>query len=323
MAKKNLTRTVQYWRMVNAATNEPVAEQNWAEILKTAYGAPITHLILNKEITGKVFTLQSDEAWQNFLTPASLNNLTQSMGETVYGLVATTDKDHLPNQAQRGTGEQKPVTVEEGYAPIDNLFVWFLPFGNIMAVLQESVSSARPKAIAAWLTHVMRDQNKLPQHNFHWAAQPVIDPERRKILNRASRLRRMQVGGTVTSTDSGPLRDLFLGPEYEGEYEVEFRIRHIKKRNPEHYEDDTAASMDWFMEQFGSHLGELDVARVTVDKDPGDDIPRGEIDLLAQRMTRKRTIQLGQHGQAIVASSAVSEIVEAYIQDFEDLAKLR
>lgn len=322
-SEKSLVRTVQYWRLVDGAGHLPVDEQDWTAVLRKAYGAPIEHLILSKAVSGTIVTLEPDEDWDEFLRPARLDNLQQTNDGALYALVASTDKDHLPSQAKRGTGEQKAVTVDKGYAPVDNLFVWFLPFGNIMAVLQESVSSARPKAIASWLTRVMRDQGNLPRNNFEWTAEPVVDPDKRRYLNSATRLRRMEIGGTVTQSEAGPLRDLLRGPRYEGTYEFEFRVRHIKKHNKETYADDTSDMMDWFEETFGSHLGELDKAKVTFDGDRGDDVPRGEIDLIAQRMTRKRTIEMGKRGQAIVASSAVSEIVKAYILDFDELIKFR
>lgn len=323
MVEKNLVRTVQYWRLVNGANLQPADEQDWTTILKNAYGSPITHQVLNKEVSGKVFTLQPEDEWDDFLEPTSMNGLRQINDGAVYALVASTDKDHLPSQAKRGTGEQKAVTVDKGYTPVDNLFIWFLPFGNIMAVLQESVSSARPKAIASWLTHIMRTQGNLPQHNFQWTAEPVVDPDKKRFLDQAKRLRRMEIGGTVTQSATGPLRELFVGPQFEGTYEIELKVRHVKKNNKASYASDTREMMDWFEGMFGDHLGELDKAKVVVDRDPGDHIPKGEIDLISQRITRKRTIQVGQRGQAILASSAVSEIVKAYIQDFEELAKLR
>ncbi|WP_156372413.1 hypothetical protein [Arthrobacter sp. Leaf337] len=323
LAEKSLVRTVQYWRLVNGANLQPAEEQDWNTILKNAYGDPKTHLVLNKVVSGKVFTLQPEDDWDEFLRPSSMNGLKQVDDGTVYALVASTDKDHLPSQAKRGTGEQKAVTVDKGYTPVDNLFIWFLPFGNIMAVLQESVSSARPKAIATWLTHIMRAQGNLPQHNFQWTAEPVVDPDKKRFLDNAKRLRRIEIGGTVKQSVNGPLRDLLMGPTYEGTYEIELKVRHVKKNNRQSYASDTRDMMDWFEETFGGHLGELDKAKVVVDRDPGDHIPQGEIDLISQRITRKRSIEVGKRGQAILASSAVSEIVKAYIQDFDELAKLR
>lgn len=325
MRQGQLVRTVQYWRLVDGRSMERVAEQDWSAVLKEAHGAPITHRILNKDLTCNVIALDLRDEWNGFVPPENVPDVVQDgSDETVYGVVVSTDKDHVPNQGNRGTGEQRPVTVDDGFVPIDNLFVWFLPFGNIFGILMESVSSARPKAFASWMTRVMRDQGNLPQHNFEWAAAPVIDEKRKLALDRGSKLKSVFVAGTVDQTMGSPLADLFVGPAFDGAYEIQIKVKSIKKKNPNSFEHDTEALKDWFDENFGRDYGELDTARVQFLKEPGDDLPRGEVDLLAHRLTRKRTILMRPGpAQAFVSSSALSEIVNAYTVDFEELLNLR
>lgn len=325
MQQRPIVRTVQYWRLVDNHTRTPVKEQDWSAVLKQAYGTPITHRVLNKDLTCNVITLDIRDEWQGFVPPENVGNLAQDAhDETVYGVVVSTDKDHVPNQGNRGTGEQRPVTVDEGFAPIDNLFVWFLPFGNIFGILMESVSAAKPVAFATWLTRVMRDQGTLPQQNHQWTAVPVVDLDRKDALDRSSKLKSVFVAGTVEQAQQTPFADLFVGPAFDGAYEVQIKVKSVKKNNPASFEHDTEALKDWFDSYFGRDYGTLDTARVQFRKDPGDDLPRGEVDLLAHRLTRKRAILMRTgKSRSIVASSALSEIVNAYTVDFEELLNLR
>ena len=130
--------------------------------------------------------------------------------------------------------------------------------GNLIAVLQENQSAIRAQYICGWLDRVMKDKNMLLRDNFHWDASPVIDPSTRQALRSARGLRSATLGATVPAGDTSGLRTLLGGDaNYEGEFELEIKIRHIKKRNPAHYEEDAGRTLEWFEETFGQHADSL------------------------------------------------------------------
>lgn len=320
-----MVRTVQFWRLVDLKSKKPVPEQDWHAILRNMGTAAITHHILKKELTCSVVALDISSEWAGLLPPDDVENLAQQMNdETTYGVVVATDKDHIPSQGKRGTGEQKPVTIEDGFSPIDNLFVWFLPFGNIFGVLMETQSAARPQAFASWLTRVMRDQGTLTQHNFEWGVVPVIDKGRREALAKARQLKSVYVAETITPASPSPLRDLLAGPVFEGKYKLEIKLRAIKEKGHAHFEEDAKELRDWLEETFGSDYTSLDAAQVQFNRHPGDDLPTGIVNLLDHKLTRKRTILMRQGSfQSFSAVSALSEIVKTYTIEFDELLKLR
>lgn len=326
-----VSRTVQYWQLVDAATQQPVADVNWQDILKKAHGQQITHQCLSKEISGTVHALPILPEWNDYLPPTIQSASDYSDGN-IYGLVASTDKDHVPNQRNTQDGSQKPVSVDAKHVPTDNLFVWFLPFGNVMGIMMESVSATRARAVAMWLTRLMRDQRTLPQQNFSWDAVAVIDTTRRAALQKANRMKSVFVAGTVSASSGNAFSKVFVGPSFQGNYDLEIKVKPRKDGNNAAYERDTEELMSWFDSEFGSLVGTsvnpqgpvpLSNARVTLGRDRGDDIPAGEVDLLHQRLTRKRSVRMNPGpAQAFVASSAITEIVHAYTYDFNDLQRL-
>lgn len=322
---RGIVRTVQFWRLVNSRTKQAVEEQDWHSILRDMGTAAITHRILKKELTCSVVALDISSEWDGLLPPTGVDNLVQAVhDDATYGVVVATDKDHVPSQGKRGTGEQKPVTIENGFSPIDNLFVWFLPFGNIFGVLMETQSSARPQAFASWLTRVMRDQGTLTQHNFEWGVVPVIDAGRRDALARAQQLKSIYVADTISPSAPSPLKDLLAGPSFEGAYKLEIKLRPVKSDGKSSFEDDTKELRDWLDSTFGADYAVLDAAQVQFHRHPGDDLPNGIVNLLEHKLTRKRTILMQQGSfQSFSALSALSEIVRTYTLEFDELLKLR
>ena len=323
MKKREIQRTVQYWRLVNANGSSPVAEQNWGEIFKNAYGKPKTYRVLDKDITCNVVTLDIRDEWKDFVPPTGMAGVIPWSDGAIYGLTVSTDKDHVPNQGNHKSGVQQPMGLNKGFVPIDNLFVWFLPFGNMFGIMMENISAARPRLFAQWLTMLMRDQGVLPQHNLLWDAAPVVDLERKQALKKAHNLKSILVAGTVQPQQTSSLHEIFGGPEFEGTYQVQFKIKALKKGKPKAYAHDTAKMKQWFDSTFGGQFAGLSTARIQFV--PGNDaLPVGEIDLLQHRLTRKRSVMMRPGpAQAFVASSALAEIVNAYVVDFDELEKLR
>lgn len=166
--------------------------------------------------------------------------------------------------------------------------------GNFVAVLQENQSAIRAQYICGWLDRAMKEQGLLPQHNFHWDASPVIDASTRKALSSARGLRSATLGASVPAGDTNALRTLLGGDaNYEGEFELEIKIRHIKKRNPSHHERDTKKTLEWFGETFGQHVASLKKASAVIE---GPGRRPGEIDMLRHRMTRKLRCRLRTRG---------------------------
>lgn len=319
--KKRIQRTIQYWRLVSAGSGSAVDEQNWYAFIKQIYGKPITHRVLEKEITGKVFAMQPDTIADALVKELLAENFPGSYDGAVYALVLSTDKDHVPSQRHRKSGDQKPMSTDDEHVPVDNTFVWFLPMGNLVAVLQENQSAIRAQYICGWLDRTMRDEELLPQHNFHWDASPVIDASTRKALSSARGLRSATLGASVPAGDTSGLRALLGGDaNYEGEFELEIKIRHIKKRNPSHHDQDTKRTLEWFGETFGQHVDSLKKASVVLD---GPGRRPGEIDMLRHRMTRKTQVQIEDKGLSINSSSAMGAIMKGFVADAKPLLELR
>ena len=83
----------------------------------------------------------------------------------------------------------------------------------------------------------------------------------------------------------------------------------------------------WYEETFGSFQklsdGSPTTARITAAKN-GDDPGYTEVDLIKQRITRKRTVALNYEGAAVINySSATEAILDAAANDIETLWSLR
>lgn len=319
--KKRIQRTIQYWRLVQSGSGAAVEEQDWYDLMKKIHGKPIAHRVIEKDITGKVFAMEPDALTAGLVQKFLAEDCQGSYDGAVYALVLSTDKDHVPSQRHRTSGEQKPMSTDDQHVPVDNTFVWFLPMGNLVAVLQENQSAIRAQYICGWLDRTMRDKDLLPDHNFHWDASPVIDSSTREALRSAKGLRSATLGASIPAGDSSGLRTLLGGDaNYEGEFELEIKIRHIKKRNPSHHEEDTERTLRWFEGTFGQHSDSLKKANVVLD---GPGRRPGEIDLLRHRMTRKTQVQIEDQGRSINSSSAMRAIMKGFAADAKALLELR
>lgn len=240
------------------------------------------------------------------------------------GIVLSVAKDYLPNQEKMNSGKQQPVQLAgEEWQPVDNLFVFHLPFGNIIGVLAESVSSARAGKYAQWLNRFFIDQRMLDKNdpNFRWGLLPVLDDETREKLDHATKLKAFTYAGSIgerIGTPSKSLKSLFSSPAREPNgIKIEIKVSLEKQ---ELSQGDGERLLDWFSSSFGDLQGASKAQVKTVQ--PNGEI--NEVDLIQQRLTRKKEIPLGDAAvKVITARDAFNAIHGACVADFDDLYRLR
>lgn len=303
MAAKPIARTIQYWRLVDARTHQPVEDVEWWSLIARWTGEKEA-VIDGQRLTGTVHPVPSHDR--------------------MLGVVLSSDKDYLPNQRQDTTGNQAPMRLNgDGWNPVDNLFVIFLPFGNLFAVIAESVSSSRASKFADWLNRILGPSKNDP--DFSWAADPVIDEQRAEILNDARGLRRLTIRAPYGTTKGHGPEEGFLAAlnhkptEIKG-WSIEITITATSADSTDH---DREALLKYYEDTFGGLAGHETKAVVTTS---GDD-SRGptEIDLLHHRLTRKKNVQLepGRSGRLHFAVAPVMQtLYEAYRLDRADLYRI-
>ncbi|THG30570.1 hypothetical protein E6C70_14470 [Glaciibacter flavus] len=241
--------------------------------------------------------------------------------DATHGIVLASGKDFVPNQENTQSGAQKAMRLDgEEWEPVDNLFVWFLPFGNMFGVLTESVSASRAATFADWLTRATAGDFKDP--DFAWAARPVIDQSRVALLNHADGLRAVNYAGEFGTAvaDASGVRALFQGG-HQAPNALRIEIKATLVRGKSGHGDEQIM-LDWFNQNFGSLSGQVDKAQVTLAAD--GDTPATEVDLLHHRITRKTQVRIATGAtRAFTPLSAVGSIIEAFIIDRGDLVRLR
>ncbi len=319
MARKTtIDRTVQFWRLVDARDGSRVKEVDWDAILRGLHGTRRTFTIDGREHAGTVHALDVDMAWLEALGVLDVRGGKPRADEnTTYGMVLAAGKDFVPNQENIGTGDQRPMELAgDQWEPVDNLFVWMLPFGNMFAVLAESTSSARAAKFATWLNHAVPSK-KDPE--FRWLARPVVDRSRAQLLKKAKGLRAAVYAGEFGENiaDASGVRALFRGPEKEvGAIRLEVRASLVRGRS--HVGDDEAI-LDWFTANFGDLEGTVDKAQVTI----AGTHPT-EVDLLQQRLVYKTAVALATGTtRSFLASGAFGATISAFIANRAALKRLR
>lgn len=321
-----LARTVQYFRLIDAASGSPVPEYDWQQLLAKMNGAPLKKNFDRKDLTGNVRLVDVPAIAKTFVPPTDLQNVIHPpIPDKSYGLVISTPKDHVPTQGHKTTGDHKPVGIDADYEPINTLFVWFLPYGNLFGLMQESTSAANARLFAGWITTVMRDLGLLNgRPDFQYAAAPLIDPARHNEIKKADSFKRLVFSGETQQGKKNGVFDVFFGGHKpKGAYRIEVSIKPVYAQN-KYYEDDGASLKKWFDSSVSPHLSDLDRGRAEAMDPAGDDVPPGEIDLFKHHLTRKRNV-LMQTGpvRAFHATSALGEIIKAYSLDHPILRKLR
>lgn len=317
-------RTVQYWRLVDARDRKGQKEMDWNEILGPFLNKRQRHLIGGKEYSGTVKLVKIKPEWQRAFDISDVPGVTLPPNPThTYGIVLAAEKDYVPNQEELSSGDQKAMTLAgEDWSPVDNLFVWHLPFGNMIGVLAESTSSSRAGKYADWLTKATKDKYQDPE--FAWAAVPVIDQSRTDLFKTTRRITSFVYAGYIGSEvhDAVGIRDLFLGPKKKNPGAIRIEIKASLVRGKSHPDLDEGIILDLFQENFGSLEGDVKKAQITLPG--GNDEPPSEIDLLHHRLTRKTKVELSLGAtSAFTLVSAVGAIVESFLLDRADLLRLR
>lgn len=325
--REYLKRTVAYYQMVDSLTRTALPETDWNHVLRTFGTVPREERIFEKDVTGVTVILPIQDRWVNALRPAEMKDLVTTWhDESVYALIASTDKDHVPNQ-RMSDGRFKPMEHDDDAVPATSSFVWFLPFGNICGILNEDISALSPTYIASWLTRAMDATGTLPQPNTKLEAVPVIDKDTWGKVKRATKLSSASISGKVRGAEPNALRDLLGGgPHLEGSFDIQIKITPRKVDSRKNWESDTSALSDWFENAFGSLAG-ITAARARIARTPDqDNLPHDELNLFNHRLTRKRQVAIANpngDAQAISATSAVTEIIEAYLEDLDEIRKYR
>lgn len=332
--KKSLSRTVQYWRLVDARTEHWVEDYDWENFLRKMYQKPNSKNEFEIDgipISGKIHSVQA-------LNYSPLTSQFKNIGipnkydeQSVFTVVLSSSKDYTPNQKHSSTGDQAPMRLNgDEWEPVDNLFIYHLPFANMIAVMAESVSSKRAKVYAEWLNRVMLEQGLFEENpNFRWAATPVVDPHAIEKIKDADRLKSVVIAGEFGDQVKKELPSLssILGQRFSKNIDgIRLEIKISTVRGHSTHEDEERI-LEWYEETFGSFQklsdGSPTTARITAAKN-GDDPSYTEVDLLNHRITRKRTVALNYEGAAVINySSATEALLDATANDIETLWSLR
>lgn len=323
-----IPRTIQWWRLVDARNGNAVEESSWHQVFADLHEKQHKYPVDGRLQTGKIRALQVENRWASGLDIEDLDGaIVPTDPTTTYGVVLAGAKDYVPNQINTSSGDQQPLGLAgDGWEPVDNLFVWFAPFGNIFGVMAESVSAARANTFAQWLTLAMRDNGLLNVNDpeFAWGVHPVIDKQQAARLKTAKGLRSMSFAGLFgnnVNNASGLKRIFGRQNTTVGALRIEVKVSRVVGHSKP---GDEEAILNWFNEEFGSLEGAVTKAQVTVEEDKGPDVPMNEIDLLHHRLTRKVKVKLAPGAtRSFEASTAIGEIVAAFCDDRKDLARLR
>ncbi len=323
MARKTtVTRTVQYWRLVDARTGARVDEVDWDGVLRRFVNRRTNYVIDGRDQAGTAYPLQVSEEWADGLGTSDLPNaMGRQNADVTHGIVLASGKDFVPNQENVRSGSQKAMRLDgDDWEPVDNLFVWFLPFGNMFGILAESVSASRAVTYADRLTKATAADFDDP--DFAWLARPVIDQERVAMLSQADGLKFVNYAGEFGSAvnDASGVKALFRGPiRTPGALRIEIKATLVRGKSTH---GDEQMMLEWFNQNFGELQGRVEKAQVTVTAEA--DTPPTELDLLHHRLTRKTQVRIGTGTtRAFTPLSALGSIIDAYIVDRTDLVGLR
>jgi hypothetical protein len=325
---KTLPRTLQYWRLDNVLDTSGLPETDWPGILAALHGRPHKLTVDGQELTGTIKALNvPSENREDLRTDDARHAPEIADRTTTYGIILAGNKDYVPNQQHRDTGAQQAMDLAgEKWDPVDNLFVWFCPFGNFFGVISESVSSPRPAVFAEWLTKVLIREGlvALSADKFALEASAVIDKERSSFLNRAGGLKSVNVAGNIGSlvVDASGVGKIFGGSsERLGALRVEIKVSTVRGVSSE---EDERTLLDFYNETFGPLAGDMLKAQVKTSSDYQADIPPTEIDLLHHRLTRSTNVRLTNGAtRAFEALTTLQQIVSAFGKDRSDLLRIR
>ncbi|MGP5725878.1 hypothetical protein ACTXOR_08820 [Arthrobacter rhombi] len=326
-APKTVNRVIQYWQILEGSEHNRFDELNWFHVLGILHGQPRRAYVEGRELTGVVSAVDVPEQLQGFLATVPDGAPSSPDSTTTYGLVLSEPKDYVPNQQQRSDGAfQSMELAGAGWDPVDNLYIWFCPFGNMFATLAESNSSPRAGIFAAWLSKVLADLAPLKPNadgsSRDLFAEPVIDKDRIGIMDTVHGLRNMTVAGHVgqTSVPARGIAQMFGGQStVQGALRVEVKVSLVRGISGE---DDQEQLKGIFDHLYSDRAGDVLKAQVTTA--PEDELPATEIDLLNHRLTRSTKIPLRlTETSAFEAPPTFRRMITAFGQDHKDLLRIR
>ena len=300
MKRKSIERTIQYWILTDRRTGEPVGSVNWPAIVEQWAMTRPTVEVDGADVQGIGYKVAGE--WR--------------------GLTLSKVRDHVPKQGEFNGGSRDRVRVNRGWHAIDDAFIYFCGPGNVIAVMAESLQAMRINRITEWLDLMLEKPATDP--DFSWSNEAVVDSLRRQRLEDAHGLKMAHFEGVLgrsTQRVPGLIRALTgqaIDETRVDGIKVEIKITAERKHG-------SFADEEQILSLLTEHLGHLDA-----DTTPGTRgyskfsvKPHGspnEIDLIKQRLTRKRQVQFNDGPtQAIFADKAFEALYGSFEADREDI----
>nr|DAP56589.1 MAG TPA: hypothetical protein [Caudoviricetes sp.] len=317
--KKIVSKTVQFWRIVDRKSGDPYPKDIDWHVIVGGLTTKYTTTIDGRDVTGRAYNFSRD-AINELKNNCPIPNNPGLSPNGVMGLVIAAEKDHIPNQQDGRSGQQAPVQMNTGWDAVDNSFIWHLPFGNMFAYVAESQSSIQPNKYAAWLTKYWR--NKTPQGKpVDFMAVPVLDEDVINKMKKAKGLRSLVLRTRVGkhSIAKNPVATMFSKHDSYTNVQIETKISFGHAKGSE---ADEKKILDVLNDNLG-YLSEFSKLQANVIDVGGNTT---EIDLLKQRVTRKRDITFSNPSANAITmepNSVFMALAEAFNKDAKLLDKLK
>lgn len=287
-------KTIAFYRIVkyNSASNEPMEQANWYEVLTAINSLDIngrTTKVGSRVLIGEVY-FHNERA---HLKLAKVRDVAAWLGLL---------KD--------GATELEDFETEEGNKLYEISVVSFLDFGNVIGLVQGSTSSPTPSAVVEWIEGL-----EVFGKNIHLVAEAVLTNTAREHLQRAPEVARLETKVSTTKAQSLTARGSRLGRvlaqvnEEFGPVTVTLIIQ--TSRAKENHEGRQ------IMRDEAQHLAEAaadsDVSKAKaqlVHIEADEKSHTEQVDFLKQRITAKRKIAAtDDEGKPIRIVSAVETIM--------------
>ena len=324
MRTKTIERTVQFYVIVDEQGN-PLESQEWVtELSKLGSAIREKEEIDNRPYAGEIVEVPIKTEWHNSLLKFNGERDHHPANPEVDAprmVVLAAAKDYIPNQRNNSSGKQQPMVLSgSDWDPVDNLYIWHLPFGNMIAVLAESLSSARAGRYATWLSRKLQWKTN-DDRKMEFGIVPVIDESRRSLLKSADGLTSFLFTGELgskVSTEGAGLKTIFGGGKTIPKG-IRIQIKASLVRGKSDLGDQKTL-LSWFGDTFGSLEGATN-AQVKVVSPSGD---LTEVDLINQRVTRKTHVAMSMSANRHFSDTAAGQaIIGAYLEEYQDLYRLQ
>jgi len=296
--KKRLKRTVAFWRLVDQSTGVPVDQLDWPKFLSKLEQRRLAAKTTRYEVDG-----------------VGLTGTVYTRGELDH-LVLTNERDDMPRQQNRKTGEVvNMMTRDETWNVVESSFAKFADFGNVFGLLRSQITAPSPQAIAKWINMTGLIDPPL-------SVEPVIDPKRWERLNAAGGVTRLEFAAPSVVLDrpvTGPLSWFVEGARH-GRFKLDQTISTSRSRKPEYAQErrDLYEAAKALPEQIG--VDYLTKAKARIFDEDNQGLKAETIDLLKHRFTIKRDVQLsGGASPSVSEPSAFDAILDAFARFEDDL----